>query len=200
MVASSSYDGLIRFWDITTGHCLRSLIDDKAPCVSAVRFTANGKFVLAATLDSTVRLWDFAGNAVARQLRGHNNSRYCCRPALLCSSTDRSAHRIICASEDTVPSISVWSLQTGLRTSTVTGFEGLPLAIDAHPKHDSFVTGELGRGAAVRVFAAGSADWMAAEARADEDELGIRPAMSATAVAAAASSSSSSSSAAAAAV
>lgn len=54
LIVSSSYDGLCRVWDAATGHCVKTLIDDENPPVSSVKFSPNGKFILAATLDSTL--------------------------------------------------------------------------------------------------------------------------------------------------
>jgi COMPASS component SWD3 len=54
MIVSGSYDGLCRVWDSATGHCVKTLIDDESPPVSSAKFSPNGKFVLAATLDSTL--------------------------------------------------------------------------------------------------------------------------------------------------
>jgi COMPASS component SWD3 len=54
MIVSGSYDGLCRIWDAATGHCVKTLIDDESPPVSFSKFSPNGKFVLASTLDSTL--------------------------------------------------------------------------------------------------------------------------------------------------
>ncbi|VDP20227.1 unnamed protein product [Echinostoma caproni] len=51
LIASSSYDGLCRIWDTGSGQCLKTLIDDDNPPVSFVKFSPNGKYILAATLD-----------------------------------------------------------------------------------------------------------------------------------------------------
>eukprot|EP01018_Ginkgo_biloba_P032650 Gb_16393 [translate_table: standard] len=56
LIVSSSYDGLCRIWDAATGHCQRTLIDDENPPVSFVKFSPNGKFILAGTLDNTLTL------------------------------------------------------------------------------------------------------------------------------------------------
>nr|AAT77083.1 putative WD G-beta repeat protein [Oryza sativa Japonica Group] len=56
MIVSGSYDGLCRIWDSATGHCIKTLIDDESPPVSFAKFSPNGKFVLAATLDSKLDL------------------------------------------------------------------------------------------------------------------------------------------------
>lgn len=54
LIVSSSYDGLCRIWDNATGHCLKTLIDDENPPVSFVKFSPNGKFILAGTLDNNL--------------------------------------------------------------------------------------------------------------------------------------------------
>jgi WD40 repeat protein len=56
-IATASHDGLIRIWDISTGECLKTIFAANNPPVSAVRYTPNSKYLLAATLDSTMRLW-----------------------------------------------------------------------------------------------------------------------------------------------
>merc|ERR1712129_255551 len=59
-MGSSSYDGLCRIWDTASGQCLKTLIDDDNPPVSFVKFSPNGKYILAATLDNTLKLWDYS--------------------------------------------------------------------------------------------------------------------------------------------
>uniref|UniRef100_H2YJP4 WDR5-like beta-propeller domain-containing protein n=1 Tax=Ciona savignyi TaxID=51511 RepID=H2YJP4_CIOSA len=54
LIVSSSYDGLCRIWDTASGQCLKTLIDDDNPPVSFVKFSPNGKYILAATLDKYV--------------------------------------------------------------------------------------------------------------------------------------------------
>ena len=40
-----------RIWDTASGQCLKTLIEDDNPPVSFVKFSPNGKYILAATLD-----------------------------------------------------------------------------------------------------------------------------------------------------
>lgn len=49
-----------RIWDTASGQCLKTLIDDENPPVSFVKFSPNGKYILAATLDNTLKLWDYS--------------------------------------------------------------------------------------------------------------------------------------------
>ena len=40
-----------RIWDTGSGQCLKTLVDDENPPVSFVKFSPNGKYILAGTLD-----------------------------------------------------------------------------------------------------------------------------------------------------
>lgn len=40
-----------RIWDTASGQCLKTLVDDENPPVSFVKFSPNGKYILAGTLD-----------------------------------------------------------------------------------------------------------------------------------------------------
>lgn len=57
VVASASHDGLIRIWDVATSECLKTIYAAGNPPVSSVTYAPNSKYVLANTLDSTLRLW-----------------------------------------------------------------------------------------------------------------------------------------------
>ena len=41
VLASSSFDGLCRLWDVQNGHCLKTVIGKENPPVSCVRFSPN---------------------------------------------------------------------------------------------------------------------------------------------------------------
>ena len=68
---SASYEGFCRIWEVSTGACRRTIhMDDQNSPVVHVSFTPNGKYLLMATLDSTLRLWDAALNKCAKKYRG----------------------------------------------------------------------------------------------------------------------------------
>lgn len=80
MVVSCASDGLIRIWDSGTGQCLKTLVHEDRKGVSAVRFSPNGRYVVAWTLDSCVRLWRYLGagdgGGCVKTFQGHVNTRY----------------------------------------------------------------------------------------------------------------------------
>ena len=66
-----------RIWDTSSGQCLKTLIDDDNPPVSFVKFSPNGKYILAATLDNTLKLWDYSKGKCLKTYTGHKNEKYC---------------------------------------------------------------------------------------------------------------------------
>ena len=79
MVCSCSSDGLIRIWDSGTHQCLKTLVNEDRKAVTAVRFTPNGRYVLAWTLDSNIRLWRYLntdGGGCVKTYQGHLNTKY----------------------------------------------------------------------------------------------------------------------------
>jgi len=79
MVCSCASDGLIRIWDAGTGQCLKTLVDEDRKAVTAVRFSPNGRYVLAWTLDGSIRLWRYLGTdggGCVKTYQGHKNSQY----------------------------------------------------------------------------------------------------------------------------
>ncbi|KAL7259723.1 hypothetical protein ACSBR1_005575 [Camellia fascicularis] len=54
LIVLSNYDGLCWIWEASTGHCIKTLIDDENPPFSFVNFSPNGKFILIGTLDNTL--------------------------------------------------------------------------------------------------------------------------------------------------
>lgn len=71
------YFFLSRIWDTASGQCLKTLIDDDNPPVSFVKFSPNGKYILAATLDNTLKLWDYSKGKCLKTYTGHKNEKYC---------------------------------------------------------------------------------------------------------------------------
>src|SRR3954466_13989219 len=62
-----------RIWDTSTGQCLRTLVHEDIPAVTNVCFSPNGRFVLAFSLDSSIRPWDYVSGSVKKTYQGHTN-------------------------------------------------------------------------------------------------------------------------------
>ena len=64
-----------RVWDTASGQCLKTLIDDNNPPVSFVKFSPNGKYILAGTLDNQLRLWNHHSGKCLKTYTGHKNEK-----------------------------------------------------------------------------------------------------------------------------
>lgn len=101
-----NYDFFSRIWDTASGQCLKTLIDDDNPPVSFVKFSPNGKYILAATLDNTLKLWDYAKGKCLKTYSGHKNEKYC----IFANFSVTGGKWIVSGSEDNM--VYIWNLQT----------------------------------------------------------------------------------------
>ncbi|KXG50981.1 uncharacterized protein PGRI_065530 [Penicillium griseofulvum] len=76
LIVSCALDGLIRIWDTHSGQCLRTLVMEDNPPATCVKFSPNGKFVLAWTLDNCIRMWSYVESRVLKTFQGHVNTKY----------------------------------------------------------------------------------------------------------------------------
>ncbi|KAJ5779149.1 hypothetical protein N7457_006869 [Penicillium paradoxum] len=76
LIVSCALDGLIRIWDTHSGQCLRTLVMEDNPPATCVKFSPNGKYVLAWTLDGCIRMWSYVESRVLKTFQGHVNTKY----------------------------------------------------------------------------------------------------------------------------
>ncbi|GAX17931.1 COMPASS component SWD3 [Fistulifera solaris] len=139
-VASASHDGLIRIWDVATGECLKTIYAAGNPPVSTLRYAPNGKYLLAGTLDSVLRLWPISRTASNQCVQSyathqgtthagaHVHSRYSTVAAF--TSDGKS---VVVGSE--TGKVVVYDLQTAeVQQVLEHENEGVILAVDAHDK------------------------------------------------------------------
>ncbi|EEB99164.1 hypothetical protein MPER_01208, partial [Moniliophthora perniciosa FA553] len=112
-----------RIGDSESGQCLKTLVDDDNPICSHVRFSANSKYVLVSTQDSTIRLWDYHQSRCVKTYTGHTNRTYC-----ICACFGNTKNKyIVSGSEDN--KAYVWDLQTRKVIQVLEGHRDVVLAV-----------------------------------------------------------------------
>jgi WD40 repeat protein len=69
-LASSSFDGTLKMWDVQTGECCQSLKGHNS--VWSVTFSPNREWLLNASFDQTLKLWDVRTGQFYETLAGHS--------------------------------------------------------------------------------------------------------------------------------
>lgn len=141
-----------RIWDSNTGQCLKTLVhEDNAP-VTSVRFSPNGKFVLAATLDSSVRLWKYVEGRCIKTYQGHKNQKYsinACFGTYVSEQEDGEEWAFaMCGDEE--GKAMIWDVNTKKVLQVLTGHQGVVLGVDSNP--DSSLVATCGLDGSIRVW------------------------------------------------
>ncbi|KAF2267384.1 WD40 repeat-like protein [Lojkania enalia] len=161
LIVSCANDGLIRVWDTATGQCLRTLVhEDNAP-VTSVRFSPNGKYVLAWTLDSCIRLWNYIegkGKCV-KTYQGHVNKKYSLQGAFgTYGGIELSYQYAFVASGSEDGNILLWDVSSKNVLQTLEGHKDAVLSVDTHPTEAVIVSGGLDKTARIWKMNAESVD------------------------------------------
>lgn len=127
-----------RIWDTATGQCLQTLVhEDNAPVVS-VCFSPNGKYVLAWTLDGSIRLWDYVSGLCKKTYQGHENKKYSLGGAFGVYGNDAF---VVSGSED--GSIIFWDVKSKNILQRLDAHDGVVLWVDTHPSLPIIASGGL---------------------------------------------------------
>jgi COMPASS component SWD3 len=77
------------------------MVHEDNPAVTSVCFAPNGRYVLAFSMDSCIRLWDYVSGSVKKTYQGHSNSSYSIGGCFGCvDSITSTAAFVAAASED----------------------------------------------------------------------------------------------------
>lgn len=147
LMLTGSYDGLVRIWSTRERHCTNTIGKDSAVPISAARFTPNGKFVLVATMNSTIKLIDFSKEKCCKTYVGHQNEKYC---SFIEYNILSEPHLILAGGED--GNIHGWNLQTKNCEFVLSGHNTAIMSLSLHPKIDTLASASLGPKAEVKIW------------------------------------------------
>ncbi|GJD10325.1 Protein will die slowly [Galdieria sulphuraria] len=148
LIVSSSYDGSCRFWDTASGMCLKTLVVDSHSATSHVRFSPNSRYILASTLDSKIRLWDFYSSRICKTYAGHVNRLHAIYSCFVVM--DQSHSYVISGSEDGY--IYVWDLQSRQIIQKLQGHMGTVICVSAHPREPLLASSALDADCSIKVW------------------------------------------------
>lgn len=136
LVVSGGYEPLLKFWDVTTGQCIKS-INTEEPWIRAIAFDDQAKILASCGIPPLVKLWDMKTGQCLRVLSGHTDQLW-----HVAFSPDRK--QLASASSDYT--VKFWSVDTGECLQTYAAHDDWVYALDfaANGTLDtgySFVTG-----------------------------------------------------------
>ena len=154
-VVSASHDGLMRVWDVGTGECLKTIFAAGNPPVSHVTYSPNGKYVLAGTLDSALRLWPMSVSGKAKCAKTytsefHNNTKYCIASQFLVSQPKRRQCIVTGSETGHVVLYDVQSRRVHQLLEQV--HKDVVLAVDAHDEIELLASGGMSKDRTVRFW------------------------------------------------
>lgn len=129
-IVAGSIDGHVCTYDLRTGRVSR---DALGPPIGHVALSTDQNCILAASLDSTVRLLDKSSGQVLCEYRGHTNTAF-----KLGACLSRDDARVLCGSEDGV--LHAWDLVEGTLLGKVICHKGPLVSLSCHPKSAAVLT------------------------------------------------------------
>ncbi|CAI4230503.1 unnamed protein product [Auanema sp. JU1783] len=124
LLATGAEDGKVKIWNNRTSFCTVTF-DEHTSAVTAVAWTQNGKAILSASLDGTIR---------AHDLKRYRNFRtlVCPEPTQFAALVVDKAGDIVCAIGKEVFNVYIWNLENGRLLDVMSGHTSNITALSIH--------------------------------------------------------------------
>jgi parallel beta-helix repeat protein len=114
LLASGSWDNIVKVWDLAKGREVRTLSEHRDP-VKTVAFSPDGRLIASGSADKTIKLWDVDNRKEVRTFSGHTGPVY---------SVAFSPNGKLLASGSADNTIKLWDIATGQEVRTLSGHSG----------------------------------------------------------------------------
>lgn len=123
LLASASFDNLIKVWDVKTGELVNTLIGHDDWVVS-VAFSPDGRLLASGSYDRSIHIWDVNTGELLRRLSGHGQG---------ITSVDFHPEGQVLVSSGKDNAIMYWEVSTGALLNTVKGHYNYINAVKFEP-------------------------------------------------------------------
>ena len=130
-LASGSWDGTVRLWDVATGEAIATL-EGHTDWVFSVSFSPDGATLASGSWDDTVRLWDVATGEAIATLEGHTYAVF---------SVSFSADGSTLASGSWDGTVQLWDVVTGEPIVTLEGHTSGVSSVSFSPDGSTLASG-----------------------------------------------------------
>jgi F-box/WD-40 domain protein MET30 len=125
ILASGSYDGTIKIWDLETGKVLRTLVGHTSG-IRCLQFS--GSRLFSGGMDRTIRIWEWETGAFIRTLNG---------PMGDVLSLHYDKHHLVCGGKDNV--VRYWNFQSG-HTFQLRGHKDFVNCVRVDPASETIIS------------------------------------------------------------
>ena len=130
-VASGSWDGTIKLWNLATGEEVRTLTGHTHR-VWSVAFSPDSQTLASGSFDNTIKLWNLATGKEVRTLTGHTSYVYS-----VAFSPD--GQTLLSGSDD--KTIKLWNVTSGKEVRTLTGHTNSVRSVAFSPDGQTLLSG-----------------------------------------------------------